>query len=135
MFNFRSPIGWMLGLSAFGKKLAETRASNGDILWSNNYQYISYKQFEYMLSNFRGVIVTLLKRHMIHFRGIIVTLLKRHMINFRVSLIPDSEKIEKIVPAIHLFTIYIIKDNLRNATMGWSFLLDERNKHVFNRSI
>ena len=60
-FDGRTPIGWILGLRAYGKKLADARTNDGDIVWSDNYQKITYKEFECTLSNFRSFMATLMK--------------------------------------------------------------------------
>src|SRR5579859_849716 len=90
-FDGRTPMAWILGLRAYGKKLAEARTTDGDIVWSNCYKSISFKGFDCTLSNFRCFVMTLLKK------------VQEQMASL--FLIQAGEKMEIIIPVVRLFAI------------------------------
>lgn len=116
-FDGRTPMGWIHGLRAYGRKLSESRTVDGDVVWSSDYQTIVYKDFECSLANFRTFISTLLEKA----RGQLADLF----------LVQNGQTLEKVAPAVRLFAI---KDIPKESRAGWSFLQDERNEHLVDGS-
>jgi len=113
----RTPMGWMLGLRAYGRKLTEKRTVDGNIVWSEDYQRISYKTFECTLTNFRRFVSALTAKA----RNQLADLF----------LVQSGENMANVAPAVRL---YAIKDVPRESRAGWSFLMDPRNEHLFDGS-
>jgi len=117
-FDGRTPMAWILGLRAYGKKLAESRAMNGDIIWSEDCKTVMWRQFSCSMSNFRGFVMAMLNQAKARLG--------------KLFLLQDNEKFEDVVPAPRL---YAIKDDPSVSKANWSFLADRRNEHLFDASM
>ena len=113
----RTPMGWMLGLRAYGKRLIEKRTVDGHIIWSDDYKRISYKGFECTLMNFRRFVSALMAKAGKQLSDLF--------------LVQGGENMAKVAPAVRL---YATKDVPRESRAGWSFLMDPRNEHLFDGS-
>jgi len=113
----RTPVDWILGLRAFGKRLAESKTVDGSIIWSDDLQTVSYKGFETTMKNFKGFVAALVEK------------LRKQLAEL--FLIQSDEELAEVAPSPRL---YATKDLPREAREGWSFLMDERNEHLFDGS-
>jgi hypothetical protein len=116
-FDGRTPMGWMHGLKAYGLKLAQTKTADGNIVWSDDLKMVLWKEFSCSMSNFRGFVKTMVGQAKSRLE--------------KLFLLKPGESFSNIVPAPRLFAI---KDNPSESKAGWSFLLDQRNNHLFDGS-
>jgi len=51
-FEGRTPMSWILGLRQYAKKLGDTMTAQGYIVWSEDDEKLSFKDFQCTLTNF-----------------------------------------------------------------------------------
>jgi hypothetical protein len=61
-FDGRTPVGWIHGLRTYGRKLADAKTANGDIVWSDDLKTISWKEFSCTMNNLRGFVTAMLQQ-------------------------------------------------------------------------
>jgi len=86
-------MSWILGLRRYNKKLSDAMTAEGYIIWSEDLERISFKEFYCSLTNFRS------------FVGIQVANAQEELA--QLFVIDGKEKLENVVPAVRLD----IKDN------------------------
>ena len=116
-YDGRTPMGWMHGLRAFGKKLVQDRTMDGAIIWSSDGEIITYKEFESKMDNIKYFVMALVDKAKSRLGDLF--------------LVQDGETFSTLVPPVRL---HAIKDNPSESQAGWSFLNDGRNEHLFDGS-
>lgn len=107
----RSPFSWACRLRMYGKKVRDSTTCLGYISWTDDSQYVSYKN----INNFG----------MQHFRDFVRAQVSNAQMKFEELLIlHPEEKREEMGIA---FQMHRLVDNAAESARGWSFLQDNRN--------
>jgi hypothetical protein len=94
------------------ESLARNRAVSGDIIWTENYQRITWKEFTTTISDFRAFVHALYAKGRSQLDGLFLLL--------------EGEDRSTVVPSARL---YNTKDNRQKSLPDFSFLDDPRNEH------
>ena len=110
-------MSWILGLRQCAKKLGDAMTAQGYVVWSDDGERISFKDFNCSMTNFRSFIA--------------IEVRKAQDELVKLFLIEDGFKLENVVPPARLVDI---KDNPGEDRPGWNFIKDQRNRHLFDGS-
>ena len=110
-------MSWILSLRQCAKKLSNAMTAQGYVMWSDDGERISFKDFNCSMTNFRSFVV--------------IEMRKAQDELAKLFLIEDGFKLENVLPPVRLVDI---KDNPGEDRPGWNFLKDERNRHLFDGS-
>lgn len=100
---------WALKLRMFERKIRDQTISIGQISWSDDSQYLTYKKLEFHIHSLRWFI-----RDQIEFA-------QRQLVDL---LLVEEDERDQIVPRLTLPTL---KDDPTIRDADWSFLIDGRN--------
>ena len=53
VYGTRSPINWVQKLCTYGKKIQDTTTSLGHIIWTDDGEQLTYKDFEITMANLK----------------------------------------------------------------------------------
>ena len=113
VFESRSPMAWVLKLRAYGKQIRESTTSLGQLVWSDDGEHLSYAGLELEMAQLKLFVEQQIGLCQLQLEGLL--------------LIHADEIQEDVVPPVNLRAI---KDNPSVEATGWSFLQDERNRHL-----
>jgi hypothetical protein len=114
VYDSRSPINWVQKLRAYGSKVRDSTTALGHIIWSEDGQHLSYKNFELDLLSLRWFIRDQLELAHTQLEEL---------------LFAESNRVftEEVVPMLDLRAL---KDDPTVKTPGWNFLQDKRNTQL-----
>jgi hypothetical protein len=110
VYGSHSPINWAQKLRTSGKKIRDSTTSLGFIIWSDDGQHLSYKDFELDMAQLKLFVSTQVELAQTQLQELL--------------LIHPDEAREDVVPALSLHSL---KDDPTISQNGWSFLRDPRN--------
>lgn len=110
VYGSQSPMNWALKLRAYGKKIQDTTAALGHMIWLDDGEELSYKALELTMTSLRRFVSNQVETA----QGQLQELL----------LVNPEESRERVVPALALRTL---KDDPTASEPGWSFVEDPRN--------
>ncbi|KAJ9634939.1 hypothetical protein H2199_008803 [Coniosporium tulheliwenetii] len=114
VYGSRSPMNWAQKLRTYGAKVRDNTTSLGFIIWSDDGQHLSYKDFELDMQQLRWFVRDQVDLAQAQLEELL--------------LVHPEEVREDVVPAINM---HGIKDNPSVSEAGWSFLSDGRNQEQF----
>jgi hypothetical protein len=116
VYGSRSPINWAQKLRTYGKKIRDSTTSLGFIIWSDDGQHLSYKDFELDMAQLKVFVSTQVELAQAQLQELL--------------LIHPDEVRESVVPALSLHSL---KDDPTISRNGWSFLQDPRNGQLHGK--
>jgi hypothetical protein len=118
VYGTHSPVNWIQKLYSFGKQINKITISLGYISWTDNGEYLSYKELELGITELKKFLATQI--------SVIQSLLEELL-----CIYPDKEQ-DEVIPPVNLFRL---KDDPANSKPGWCFLDDLRNDYLqgYNR--
>ncbi|KAJ9634359.1 hypothetical protein H2199_009017 [Coniosporium tulheliwenetii] len=114
VYGSRSPMNWAQKLRTYGAKVRDNTTSLGFIIWSDDRQHLSYKDFELDIQQLRWFVRDQVELAQAQLEELL--------------LVHPEEVREDVVPAINM---HGIKDNPSVSEAGWCFLSDGRNQEQF----
>ena len=114
VYGSRSPMNWILKIRSYGCKVRDNTTALGHIIWTDDGEHLSYKNFELSMTALRW------------FMRDQVELAQKQLHDL--LLLPpdrDAESRADTVPPVRLREL---KDDPTVNTPDWSFLLDKRNE-------
>jgi hypothetical protein len=110
VYGSRSPINWAQQLRTYGKKIRDSTTSLGFIIWSDDGQHLSYKDFELDMAQLKLFVSMQVELAQAQLQELL--------------LIHADEAREDVVPSLSLHSL---KDDPTISQNGWNFLQDPRN--------
>jgi Orsellinic acid/F9775 biosynthesis cluster protein D len=116
VYGSRSLINWAQKLRTYGKKIWDSTTSLGFIIWLDDGQHLSYKDFELDMAQLKLFASTQVELAQAQSQELL--------------LIHPDEVREDVVPALSLHSL---KDDPTISQNGWSFLQDPRNGQLHGK--
>jgi hypothetical protein len=110
VYGTRSPMNWVQKLRTYGKKIQDTTTSLGHIIWTDDGEQLTYKDFEVTMANFKTFVA----------RQVNLTQQQLH----ELLLVHEDEGRESTVPE---FNLRSLKDDPTISEPGWNFLKHKGN--------
>lgn len=113
VYGTRSPMNWAQKLRTYGKKIQDTTTSLGHIIWTDDGEQLTYKDFQVTMTNLKSFVA----------KQVSITQQQLHDL----LLINEDEDRESVTPT---FNLRSIKDDPSISEPGWNFL-----KHAENSAL
>jgi hypothetical protein len=106
-------MNWAQKLRTYGKKIQDTTTSLGHIIWTDDGEQLTYKDFEVTMTNLKSFVA----------KQVSIAQQQLHDL----LLIHEDEDREAVTPK---FNLRRLKDDLSISELGWNFL-----KHTENSAL
>jgi hypothetical protein len=113
VYGTRSPMNWVQKLRTYGKKIQDTTTSLGHIIWTDDGEQLTYKDFEVTMTNLKSFVA----------KQVSIAQQQLHDL----LLIHEDEDRESVTPK---FNLRSLKDDPSISEPGWNFL-----KHAENSAL